>query len=370
MTGVRLKAPVVIAAGGTGGHLFPAEALAQELARRGRAIVLVTDTRGREFAQSFPASEIIGVSAATFANRGLLGRVTAGLSILGGVFSACRHMERLKPSAVVGFGGYPSLPAMAAAVLTKRPACLHEQNAILGRVNRRLAKHVTLIASAFPKLKGLARGLEKKVIVTGNPLRDAVIARAAAPYDAPSEGGPLRILVFGGSQGARVFSDLVPPAMARLDGAVRARVSVVQQARPEDDQRVRKAYEDAGIAAEIRPFFKDLPERIAGAHLVIARGGAGTICELAAIGRPSIIVPLPSAMDDHQTANAESLKEAGAAWVVAEKGLTADALAAALSSLLSDPATLTRAADAARALGKPDATKKLADLVEGLGGRS
>lgn len=365
MTGAA--APVVIAAGGTGGHLFPAEALAQELTRRGHRIVLVTDTRGHEFAGSFPASEIIGVSAATFANKGLIGRIAAALAILGGVMSARAHLRRLRPLAVVGFGGYPSLPAMAAAMLTGRPACLHEQNAVLGRVNRRLAPYVTRIASAFPSLKGLSRKLGRKVVVTGNPLRDAVIAQARAPYVPPAADGPIRVLVFGGSQGARVFAELVPPALARLDASLRARLSIVQQARPEDEARVRKAYEDAKITADIKPFFRDLPERMAEAHLVIARGGAGTICELAAIGRPAIIVPLPSAMDDHQTANADSLNAAGAAWVVAEKGLTPDTLTSTLAALLSDPAKLARAAEAARALGKPEATKTLADLVESLG---
>jgi len=361
-----LRLPVVIAAGGTGGHLFPAEALAHELKRRGRPVVLITDARGRQYAEDFPADEVIGVKAATFAGRGPLGRLMAGVSILAGIADARRALKRLKPLAVVGFGGYPSLPAMAAAILDGVPSCIHEQNAVLGRVNRRLAPFVTAIASTFPALKGLSPRARAKLVVTGNPVRDAVIAKAGAPYAAPGRLGDLKLLVFGGSQGAQFFAKVVPEALGFLDPSIARRLHVVQQARPEDEERVRAAYAKAGIAAEIAPFFKNLPERMADAHLVIGRGGASTICELAVIGRPALIVPLPSAMDDHQSFNAQFLAEAGAAVALKQRDVTPKSLADHLSAFLGDPARLDAAAAAARQLGRPDATRTLADLVENL----
>jgi UDP-N-acetylglucosamine--N-acetylmuramyl-(pentapeptide) pyrophosphoryl-undecaprenol N-acetylglucosamine transferase len=360
------RGPVVIAAGGTGGHLFPAEALAQELQRRGRAVVLITDERGRHYAESFPATEIIGVKAATFAGRGPFGRVAAGLSIVTGVGAARKALRRLEPLAVVGFGGYPSLPAMAAGILNGVPCCIHEQNAVIGRVNKLIAPFVTAIASTFPELKGLSGGARKKLVVTGNPVRDPVIAKAGAPYAAPGKLGDLKLLVFGGSQGAQFFAKIMPEAFALMDPALTRRLHVVQQARPEDESALREAYAKSSIAAEIAPFFKNLPERMAEAHLVIGRGGASTICELAVIGRPAIIVPLPSAMDDHQTFNAKFLSDAGAAVSLKQKDVTAQSMAATLTSFLGDPARLDAAATAARGLGRPAATRALADLVENL----
>jgi UDP-N-acetylglucosamine--N-acetylmuramyl-(pentapeptide) pyrophosphoryl-undecaprenol N-acetylglucosamine transferase len=365
----RLRFPVVIAAGGTGGHLFPAEALAQELKRRGHPVVLVTDERGRSFAENFPADEVIGVKAATFAGRGPLGRVMAGISILTGIAGARAALKRLTPLAVVGFGGYPSLPAMAAAILGGVPCCIHEQNAVLGRVNRRLAPFVTAVASTFPSLKGLSSRAGAKLVVTGNPVRDAVIAKAGAPYAAPGKLGDIKLLVFGGSQGAQFFAKIMPEALAQVDPAITRRLHIVQQARPEDGDTLREVYAKAGIAAEIAPFFKNLPERMAAAHLIIGRGGASTICELAVIGRPALIVPLPSAMDDHQTFNAKYLVDAGAAVLLKQRDITAEALAAELTALLGDPARLDAAAAAARQLGRPDATQSLADLVETLRGQ-
>jgi len=358
--------PVVIAAGGTGGHLFPAEALAQELQRRGRPVVLITDERGRQYAENFPASEVIGVKAATFSGRGPVGRLMAGISILTGIAAARASLKRLKPLAVVGFGGYPSLPAMAAAIMDGVPACIHEQNAVLGRVNKRLAPFVTAVASTFPTLKGLAPHAQGKLVVTGNPVRDAVIAKASAPYAAPGKLGDIKLLVFGGSQGAQFFAKIVPEALGLLDPGMARRIHVVQQARPEDEGAVRASYAKSGIAAEVAPFFKNLPERMAEAHLVIGRGGASTICELAVIGRPAIIVPLPSAMDDHQTYNAKFLADIGAAVALKQRDVTAKKLAEHLSAFFSDPAKLDAAAAAARSLGRPDATRALADLVETL----
>jgi UDP-N-acetylglucosamine--N-acetylmuramyl-(pentapeptide) pyrophosphoryl-undecaprenol N-acetylglucosamine transferase len=363
------SSPVVIAAGGTGGHLFPAEALAQELVRRGHRVVLITDERGAAYAERFPASEIIGVHAATFADRGLLGRIAALGQIAAGIISARGHLRRLAPLVVIGFGGYPSLPAMTAALLLGLPTCIHEQNAVLGRVNHVLARFVTAIASTFPELAPLPRSARRKLRVTGNPLRDAVIARAGAPYAPPGALDPIRLLVFGGSQGARIFADVVPMALAELAPSLRRRLNVVQQVREMDQARVSEAYSEARIAARLAPFFADLPEHMAAAHMVIGRGGASTVCELAAIGRPALIVPLAIAMDDHQSANARALEDVGAAIVMPESSFTPESLAARLGAWLSSPDTLTRAAGAARGLGRPEATRALADLVEELGAR-
>jgi UDP-N-acetylglucosamine--N-acetylmuramyl-(pentapeptide) pyrophosphoryl-undecaprenol N-acetylglucosamine transferase len=363
------SSPVVIAAGGTGGHLFPAQALAQELVRRGHHVVLITDERGAAYSEGFPASETIGVHAATFADRGLLGRIASLGQIAAGIISARRHLRRLAPLAVIGFGGYPSLPAMTAALLLGLPTCIHEQNAVLGRVNRLLARFVAAIASTFPELPHLPRGTRPKLRVTGNPLRDAVIARAGAPYVPPGALDPIRLLVFGGSQGARIFADVVPTALAELAPSLRRRINVVQQVREMDQVRVSEAYSEARIAARLAPFFADLPEQMAAAHMVIGRGGASTVCELAAIGRPALIVPLAIAMDDHQSANARALENVGAAIVLPESAFTPESLAARLGAWLSSPDTLSRAAAAARTLGRPEATRALADLVEELGAR-
>lgn len=363
------SSPVVIAAGGTGGHLFPAQALAQELVRRGHRVVLVTDERGETFAAGFPASEIIGVHAATFVGRGPLGRLAAIGRIVTSIAVARRHLKRIAPSAVIGFGGYPSLPAMAAALLLGVPTCIHEQNAILGRVNRVLARFVSAVAATFPELAHLPRSARVKLRITGNPIRDAVIAHAASPYTPPDADEPIRLLVFGGSQGARVFGNIVPASLALLEPSLRRRLSVVQQVRSEDEGKVRSAFAESGISATLASFFADLPEHMANAHLVVARGGASTVCELAVIGRPALIVPLPTAMDDHQTANAQALERGGAAIVMPEKTVSPARFAARLSEWLSSPATLSRAAAAARALGRPEATRALADLVEELGAR-
>lgn len=368
MTGAT-GAPIVIAAGGTGGHLFPAEALAQELVRRGHVVILVTDERGAAYVEGFPVGKIIRVRAATFAGRELLGRVAAAGHIACGIVDALRQLKKIAPMAVIGFGGYPSLPAMTAAWLLHVPTCIHEQNAILGRVNRLFARFATAIAATFPELAHLPQSARGKLRVTGNPVRDAVVARAGAPYTPPAETEPINLLVFGGSQGARVFAELLPPALGLLPASLRERLRVVQQVREEDHNRVQDAYARMGITATLASFFSDLPERMTAAHLIVARGGASTVCELAAIGRPALIVPLPSAMDDHQTANARALEGAGGALVIPEKAATPRYLAARLQEWLSSPMMLARAAAAARTQGKPYATQALADLVEEIGAR-
>jgi UDP-N-acetylglucosamine--N-acetylmuramyl-(pentapeptide) pyrophosphoryl-undecaprenol N-acetylglucosamine transferase len=355
---------IVLAAGGTGGHLFPAEALARELARRGHRLVLMTDRRGRQFTDGFPADEVHEIGAATIAAGGALARLLAPLRIVAGIAGAWRFLGAQRPAAVVGFGGYPALPAMAAAVLRRIPTCIHEQNAVLGRVNRALAGRVTAIASSFPRLANIGARAAGRVSFTGNPVRDAVVTVSPTPYEQPSADGKFHLLVFGGSLGARIFADRIPAAIASLDAAARARLEVVQQTRTEDMDRVRAAYDAAGVSAELSPFFPDMAQRIGRAHLVIARAGAGTVAELAAIGRPALLVPLAIAMDDHQTANAALLVDAGAAWRLSETEARVEAIAERLGALMNAPGDLARAAEAAAALGRPHAAAALADLVE------
>jgi UDP-N-acetylglucosamine--N-acetylmuramyl-(pentapeptide) pyrophosphoryl-undecaprenol N-acetylglucosamine transferase len=362
-----MAGPVVIAAGGTGGHIFPAQSLAQELAKRGRRVVLMTDDRGHNYAQAFPQAEIVTVKSATFAGLGAVGKALAFVRLGLGATSAFLALGRVKPAVVVGFGGYPALPTMFAAARRGLPSVIHEQNAVLGRVNRWLAPAVTRIASAFGRLTHLDPLLQPRVIVTGNPVRPAVLQDRRA-YTAPTLEGRLNLLVFGGSQGARVFATLVPEAIAKLPEALRKRLDLVQQCRPEDLDAVKARYAAMGVQPTLASFFGDMGARLAAAHLVIARAGASTVTELAAVGRPAILVPYPFAMDDHQTANAHEMADAGAAWAFAEKGLTADVLAEKIGELARNPALLEAAAAKALSLGRNDAAARLADLVEEVGG--
>lgn len=359
--------PIAIAAGGTGGHLFPGQALAQELRRRGRKIVLMTDERVQRFDKLFPEADIYEVPSATPSGKGIVGLVRAAPAIIAGVARSLAVLQRVKPAALIGFGGYPTLPPVAAAVLRGTPVCVHEQNAVLGRVNRLVAPHVDAIAATFDQPKFLKPRDAGKLVLTGNPVRDAVIQQADKPYDAPLADGVIRLLVFGGSQGARVMSDVVPGALAQLPQEMRDRLRVVQQARPEDIERVREVYASAGIAAELQSFFEDMPERISAAHLVIGRSGASTVSELAVIGRPAILVPLPHSLDNDQKANAGKFAEAGAGFMIEQKDFTEVALSARLQSLFSHPEEMAEAARSAKSLGQPNAVRELADLIEALG---
>jgi UDP-N-acetylglucosamine--N-acetylmuramyl-(pentapeptide) pyrophosphoryl-undecaprenol N-acetylglucosamine transferase len=352
----------VIAAGGTGGHMFPAQALAEVLNGRGWRVVLATDERGAVYAHDFPAEKRIALSAATYRPGDPVGMARAGVSVLQGVLQARAALRVIEPAIVVGFGGYPSLPALLAALWTKRPAMIHEQNAVLGRVNRFLAPRVQAIASAFPTLEKAAPAVQARAVVVGNPVRPEIRDLAARPYSAPE--GEIHLLVTGGSQGARLLSELIPAAILRLPEALRVRLNVQQQTRPESMDQARQAYANALVNAEIAPFFRDMAGRLARAHLVIGRAGASTVSELAVAGKPSILIPLKIAMDDHQTFNAKLLSDVGAAFVLAEDDLTVDVMAEALRGLLSDPATLSRMAKAAHGVALPDAAERLADLVE------
>jgi len=351
---------VLLAAGGTGGHLFPAEALAAALATRGVAVELATDARAVGYGGKFPVRAVHMIPSAT--PRGPFGYAQAGAVISLGVAKAYGLLGRLRPAAVVGFGGYPSIPAVLAAGLRRIPSVIHEQNGVMGRANRLLAPRVTAIATSFAGVVDADPALAAKATRTGNPLRPAVLA-AIAPYAPPEPNGPLRLLAFGGSQGARIMSDVVPPAVERLDPAVRARLSVVQQARPEDLERVRATYARLGVAAEVAPFFQDLPARIAAAHLVVSRSGASTVAELAALGRPAALVPLPHALDQDQLANARVLEAAGGAILLRQDVFTPERLDQEIAALAANPARLAAMASGARSAGAPDAADRLADLV-------
>lgn len=357
---------VLLAAGGTGGHLFPAQALAEELARRAIAVDLVTDMRGDRYGTGFPARNIYRVPAATLAGRSPIAMARTAYQLSRGLARAFGLLGKIKPAVVVGFGGYPTFPPLKAARLRGIATILHEQNAVLGRANRMLAKGVSRIATSFDHVKFLDAELQAKTRLTGNPVRSAVIEAAQRPFWNPGASDTVELLVFGGSQGARFFSEAVPPALARLPAALRARLHVTQQARPEDLAQVTAEYEKSGISAEVNAFFADLPDRMARAHLVIARSGASTVAELTVIGRPSILVPLPHALDNDQLQNARRLAESGAAWCIEQKDLSPERLAQEIEGLLSAPDRLGAAAGVARTLGRPDAVERLADLVQDL----
>jgi len=355
--------PIFLAAGGTGGHLFPAEALAIELKARGASVELVTDIRAKAYAGNFPARAVHAVSSDTVRGRSAIALLRTATSLGVGFGESVRLLRDHRPIAVVGFGGYPSVPPIAAAQLLRIPTIIHEQNAVMGRGNRLLAKRATAIATGFASLSNAEPAIRAKAVHVGNPVRPAVRQAAETPFLAPEDDGPIHILVFGGSQGARIMAQVVPPALALLDGAMRARLRVTQQARKEDIEAVMSTYAVAGISADIAPFFSDLPQRMAQAHLVIGRSGASTVAELGVIGRPSILVPLPHSLDQDQLHNARMLGGLGAATIILQDDFTPEALAAHLRDLFNDPDRLAMEAAAAHNAGLPDAASRLADLV-------
>ena len=352
----------VVAAGGTGGHMFPAEALARTLQARGWRIILATDHRGEAYAHAFPADQRIALDAAT--GRGPIGLLKAGLTISRGVMQARKVMAKADPAVVVGFGGYPSAPALIAAITQGRSTLIHEQNAVLGRTNRYLAPHVRRIASAFP---GLRRTPSEPVLI-GNPVRPDIRALFDRVWKAPTARAPIHVLVTGGSQGARILAETTPRSLAALPEALRKRLKVMQQSRPETLEAARQIYLEAGIEAEVAPFFRDMAERLSKTHLVVGRSGASTCSELAVAAIPSILIPLKIAMDDHQRFNAHALVHVGAAKMILEDHLTVDSLTAVLVEVLSNPAGLAAMSAAARSVALPDAADRLADLVEATAG--
>jgi len=363
-----LTRTILLAAGGTGGHLFPAAALAQELARRGFAVELATDERAEQYGSDFPARAVYRVPSATFTSRSPLA-VTKTLGRLGsGFMRARRLLEMVQPLVVVGFGGYPTLPPIMAARSLGIPTMIHEQNAVMGRANRLLSRVADAVALSFSPTKRLPRSAEKQSRLTGNPVRDVVASYRNVPYTPPEAAGRLLLLIFGGSQGAHFFSELLPAALEMMPSPFRWRLTVVQQVRPEDLVAVREAYKEANIAAHLAPFFRDLPERIANAHLVISRAGASTVAELTAIGRPGLLVPLPHALDNDQLENATRLEEGGGGWCMHQPDLTPERLSEELARLLGNPDLLAEAAAKSKAMASTDAVKKLADLAEEMAG--
>lgn len=345
----------VVAAGGTGGHMFPAEALAREMAGRGWRVILATDHRGEKFAHGFPADDRLFLDAAT--GRGPVGLVKAGLAILKGAGQARAAFRKADVKVVVGFGGYPSAPALIAALIDGRPTLIHEQNAVLGRTNRMLAGRVRAVASTFP-IAG------RDVQVVGSPVRPEIRPLFERAYQPPVAGGPIRVVVTGGSQGARLLSEAVPQALAALPETLRSRLEVSQQSRAESLEAARQTYLEAGIKAEVAPFFRDMAGMLATTHLLVGRAGASTCAELAVAAMPAVLIPLAIATDDHQTQNARSLVEAGAAVSVPEHDATPQRLTSILADVLADPAGLSAMSAGARSVAIPDAAGRLADLVE------
>ncbi|MGB7693314.1 MAG: undecaprenyldiphospho-muramoylpentapeptide beta-N-acetylglucosaminyltransferase [Pseudolabrys sp.] len=351
---------VLLAAGGTGGHLFPAEALAIALDKRSIAIELATDHRAAHY--KFPARAMHIIPSATLRGRDPISLATTAMLLSLGSARAWMLLGRIAPKAVVGFGGYPTVPPLLAASWRKIPTVLHEQNGVMGRANAFLAPRVTAIATGFRSLKNFNRHWQSKITFTGNPLRPQVIAAGQIPYAVPAD-GKLNLLVFGGSQGARVMSEIVPAAVGQLDASLGMRLSIVQQCRAEDLDAVRANYARLGVAAEVASFFVDLPARIAASHLVVSRSGASTVAELSAIGRPAILVPLPHALDQDQLANAGTLEASGGAIRIEERDFSAERLAREITALSNDPARLAKMAQGAKSCGTTDAAERLADLV-------
>lgn len=354
---------LVIAAGGTGGHMFPAQALAEVMLARGWRVKLSTDARGARYTSGFPeAVEIEQIASATFARGGLLAKALVPARILGGTLSAALRMMRDKPTVVIGFGGYPSIPALGASWMLRLPRMIHEQNGVLGRVNEVFSKRVDAVAcGTWPTT--LPEGVEG--VHVGNPVRASVLERAGAGYIAPGD-YPMELLVMGGSQGARILSDVVPPAIAGLPMEMLRNIRVSHQAREEDGTRVAQYYAENGINADVQPFFHDVPRRMSEAQLVISRSGASSIADLTVIGRPSILIPFAAAAGDHQVANGHGLVEAEAAIMIREDAANPATLTEHIQMILSNGAAALIMANKALSLGKPEAAETLADMVQNL----
>lgn len=358
----------LLAAGGTGGHVFPAIAVAEELMKRGHNVSLATDARGTNLGNSLPAVDVYRISASGV-RGGIVSKISGVVSIGIGVIQARRLFREIRPDCVIGFGGYPSVPTMVAAAYRGLPTIIHEQNAVLGRANRLVSKRVSVIAASFQNTAGIEAGSGDKVVTTGNPVRAVFTAARNTPYPAIGPNGEgVKVLVLGGSQGARILSEVIPAAFSEMPETLRRRFAITQQCRPEDLENVRKTYETAGIAAELSTFFDDVPDRMAAAHVLITRAGASTVAELAEIGRPAILVPYLHATDDHQTANARAVEEKGAGWLIPQAGFTPEALTVRLESFVNLHNILTDAAAAAHKFGGQNAASALADQAERLTG--
>lgn len=354
---------IAVTSGGTGGHMFPAVALSKSLVRRGAKVLFFTDARAARYTEGVDGVETIILPAGGIAGKGIQGRIMGAARLGLGTLKARSLIKKARPAAVIGFGGYASIPATMSAKWLGIPFAIHEQNAVLGRANRLVASHAERIATSFAKVTMIAPGDEDKVIWTGNPVRAEVAALASSEYDAPTNDGPIRILITGGSQGARVLSEVLPNALVNLSVDLRKRLVVTQQAREEDIDAVRATYDGSKIDVTLASFINDIPERLRDCHLVIARSGASTVAELTAAGRPGFLVPLPHAIDDHQRFNAQQIEDTGGAWLLPQDRFTSDVVTERLAKLLTNPAALTRAAKAAKSSGRANAAERLADMV-------
>ena len=357
----------VLAAGGTGGHMVPAHALAAELKSRGHGVLLITDDRGARFPGLFKDVPVHILPAGRLGG-GPIGWLKALGSVIKGRAEAKRLYRDHRPDAVAGFGGYPAFPSLLAASSMGIPTVLHEQNAVMGRVNRLLAGEAEAIGTAYDEVERLKGGYADKTVLIGNPVRESVARLGELPFPAFDEYAPLKILITGGSQGATVLSEVVPAGLGLLQPSLRRRLQIVQQCRPDDIEAVRKTYAELGIPAEVLTYIEDMPDKLADAHLFVGRAGASTIAELTAAGRPAILIPYPSATDDHQTANAREMTKAGGARTIQQTNFTPDVLARQIEALAMDPVALNNAAARALSVGRPHAARDLADLVERVGG--
>lgn len=356
---------ILISAGGTGGHMLPAASLARDLVSRGFRVEVATDWRGYTFEKFFGGIPMHVLKAGTL-HQGFIRKFTGPASLIIGIAQAFRLVDKIKPAVVIGFGGYPSFPSVYVAQNKKIPTIIHEQNAVLGRANVVLSKRADRIALSLPHVEGVSDFDSPRIVVTGNPVREEIGRLYALPYPLLQADGPLKIFVMGGSLGAHVFSVVVPAALARLPAAQRARIEVIQQSRSEDIEAAREVYTRAGIKARLETFFHDVPDILASCHLVVSRSGASTVAEVTTAGRPAIFVPYPHHADQQQKANAETVADQGGAWVMTEEGFTEDALLTRIETFLQNPETLFRAAEAARSCGRPDAARRLGNLVVAL----
>lgn len=351
--------PIIIAAGGTGGHFFPAEALAESLLTRGERVVLMTDARSSALKSSvFAQCEIFVIPGAGIASRSMARAARGAWAIAKGVVAARKILVGLEPAVLIGFGGYPAVaPMLAARVLKHRPVLiLHDQNAVLGKANQLLTRITDKVALSFPQTAGLPAGQSTQL--TGNPVRPAIAALAHAPYTAPDK--QIRITVFGGSLGARIFASLIPDAMALLPLELRARIALTMQCPDSEIESASAALAACGMNATLAPFFDDVAGLMAGAHLIIARSGGSTVAEVAVIGRPAIFIPLTINAD--QRANARALEIAGGALLVEQTAGSAS-LADAIEKLVAMPGALAAMAQASATTGIANAAERLSQLV-------
>jgi UDP-N-acetylglucosamine--N-acetylmuramyl-(pentapeptide) pyrophosphoryl-undecaprenol N-acetylglucosamine transferase len=359
-----LKNLIVLAAGGTGGHTFPADALAKELLDQGFRVALISDKRGNAHGGTLSVIESYTVTAKGIAGRGLIGRIKGLVAFAVGFFQARKFLTALRPAAVVGFGGYASAPTVAAALNLNIPTVIHEQNAVLGRANRLVAKHVHRVCTSFDLSRPAPTG--SQLIRTGLPVRAAIAEVRNTPYVAPTAGEPINILILGGSQGARIFSDVIPEAIKQIPDDLKQRITFFQQCRPEELDRTHTAYDEVGAHVQLRAFFDNVPDLLRKAHLLIARSGASTVAEVSVAGRPSLLVPYPHATDGHQAANAKVLAAAGGCWQLPQPAASPEALAQLLITVLADPKAMTQTATSAASFAIPDAAGRLADVVTAL----